>query len=112
MHEQYPFSSTLWLVYILLVLLALILKVSPYRKLAFLPIPLLIAYVLFFTMTSGFNADYILGLFWLLLLWFTSDYILITDIQRMLCQVPPTHGVVVNKNKNDKESELIKHRLV
>ncbi|KAF7341224.1 MBOAT-2 domain-containing protein [Mycena venus] len=111
MTQRRPFSGVLWLVYISLVLLALIAKPSPYRKLFFLPIPPLTAYVLLLTTTGDFNTDYILGLFWLLLFWFASDYILITDVQRTLYQVSPTR-TVANKNKNENEKELIEYKSV
>ncbi|KAF8157343.1 membrane bound O-acyl transferase family-domain-containing protein [Mycena galopus ATCC 62051] len=111
MRDRYPFHGGLWLVYISLVLLALITKPSPYRKLFFLPIPPLTAYVLLLTTTGSFNGDYILGLLWLVLFWFASDYILITDVQRTLRRVPPTR-TVANKNKNDHDKELIEHKSV
>ncbi|KAJ6521602.1 hypothetical protein B0H19DRAFT_1386823 [Mycena capillaripes] len=110
-HDRYPFRGVLWLVYISLILLALIAKPSPYRKLFFLPIPPLTAYVLLLTTTGDFNTDYILGLLWLVLFWFASDYILITDVQRTLRQVPPTR-IVANKNMNDNDKELIEHKSV
>ncbi|KAJ7869728.1 hypothetical protein B0H14DRAFT_2345926, partial [Mycena olivaceomarginata] len=71
-----------------LVLLALAVKPFPHRALFFLPIPPLTAYVLRST-TGNFNAEYVVGLMWLLLFWFASDYILLTDVQRTLRRVPP-----------------------
>ncbi|KAJ7804165.1 membrane bound O-acyl transferase family-domain-containing protein [Mycena olivaceomarginata] len=113
MHDRYPFSGVLWLVYISLVLLALVAKPSHNRKLFFLPIPPLTAYVLLLTTTGDFNTDYILGLFWLLLFWFASDYIAVTDVQRTLRQVPPTRTrTVLTKNKNDKDKEPIENESV
>ncbi|KAF7341225.1 MBOAT-2 domain-containing protein [Mycena venus] len=106
MNQRHPFSGVLWLVYISLVLLALIVKLSPYCKLFFLPIPSLTVYILFVTTTGDFNTDYILGLFW-----FALDYILITDVQRTLRQVSPTRTVAI-KNKNENEKELIEHKSV
>jgi hypothetical protein len=113
MHDRYHFSGVLWLVYISLVLLALVAKPSHNRKLFFLPIPPLTAYVLLLTTTGDFNTDYILGLFWLLLFWFASDYIAVTDVQRTLRQVPPTRiRTVLTKNKNDKDKEPIENESV
>ncbi|KAJ7231167.1 membrane bound O-acyl transferase family-domain-containing protein [Mycena haematopus] len=90
MFDPYSFKGVLWVPYLSLVTVALTVKPSPRRALLFLPIPPLTVYVLLST-TGAFNPDYLLGLAWLLLFWFSSDYILLTDVQRTLRQVSPAH---------------------
>ncbi|KAJ7030352.1 membrane bound O-acyl transferase family-domain-containing protein [Mycena alexandri] len=87
MFTPYPFNPSLWGVYIALNLLPLTVKPSPYRRLFFLPIVGLTGYVLLCT-TGTFREDYFLALAWLTIFCFASDYILITDVQRELRQVP------------------------
>ncbi|KAF7341689.1 MBOAT-2 domain-containing protein [Mycena sanguinolenta] len=95
MVEPHPFNAVLWVPYLLLVLLALIVKPFPRRALLFLPIPPLTVYVLLST-TGEFLSDYLLGLSWLLVFWFSSDYILLTDVQRTLRQVPASKAPIEN----------------
>ncbi|KAJ7645152.1 hypothetical protein DFH06DRAFT_1136616 [Mycena polygramma] len=66
---------------------SLVVKPTPYRELLFLPILPLTAYVLLST-TGTFNGDYYLGLRWLTMFWTASDYMVFTDVQRTLHQVP------------------------
>jgi len=102
MLQPYSFNSALWIPYLSLILLGLIVKPSPYRRLLFLPIPPLTAYVLLST-TGAFITDYFLGLSWLPLFWFASDYILLTEVQRTLRQRAnrtTTNGVDVDKEQS------------
>ncbi|KAJ6453725.1 membrane bound O-acyl transferase family-domain-containing protein [Mycena sanguinolenta] len=91
MVDPYSFNPVLWVPYLSLVLFALIVK--PF--LLFLPIPPLTAYVLLST-TGAFLSDYGLGLAWLLLFCFSSDYILLTDVQRTLRQMPAPKEPIEN----------------
>ncbi|KAJ6533175.1 membrane bound O-acyl transferase family-domain-containing protein [Mycena capillaripes] len=84
--QPYEFRNALWAPYLSLLLLALLVRPSPYRSLFFLPLLPLTAYVLLCT-TGTFNGDYYLGSTWLTWFFFASDYILLTDVQRALRQV-------------------------
>ncbi|KAJ7513074.1 membrane bound O-acyl transferase family-domain-containing protein [Mycena galericulata] len=87
MPDLHRFSGGLWAVYLALVIISLVVKPSPYRPLLFAPILALTAYVLCGTTTGTFNDDYYLGLGWLTIFFFASDYIVFTDVQRELRQV-------------------------
>ncbi|KAF7324663.1 MBOAT-2 domain-containing protein [Mycena kentingensis (nom. inval.)] len=74
--------------YFLSILIALAVKSSPYRRLFFLPVLGTTVYTLHST-TGDLLGDYYLAIFWFTYFWFASDYILFTDVQRELRQVPP-----------------------
>ncbi|KAF7360704.1 MBOAT-2 domain-containing protein [Mycena venus] len=77
--------------YLSLILLSVVVRPSPHRRLFFVPILLLTAYV-FGCTTGTFNGDYYLGATWFPWFFFASDYILLTDVQRTLRQVPLKHA--------------------
>ncbi|KAJ7139583.1 membrane bound O-acyl transferase family-domain-containing protein [Mycena epipterygia] len=81
------FHNSLWAVYLSLILLSLIVKPSPYRRLFFVPVLALTFYVCCST-TGAFDSDYYLGTGWFTIFWTASDYILFIDVQRELRQVP------------------------
>ncbi|KAJ7301479.1 membrane bound O-acyl transferase family-domain-containing protein [Mycena albidolilacea] len=92
----YAFNGLAWVSYLSLVLFALIVKPFSGRAVIFLPIFALTAYVLLST-TGTFAGDYGLGLSWLTLFWFASDYILLTDVQRTLRRLPPAPKEPIEK---------------
>jgi hypothetical protein len=96
MPTPYAFNGLAWVFYLSLVLLALIVKPFSGRAVIFLPIFALTAYVLLST-TGTFAGDYGLGLSWLTLFWFASDYILLTDVQRTLRRLPPAPKEPIEK---------------
>jgi hypothetical protein len=83
----FPFSEALTPLFIALILIALAVKPSPYRRLVFVPIALVSYFVVLHTTSGTPVADYGLRLVWLLYLLFASDYIVLTDVQRRLHRV-------------------------
>ncbi|KAF7325630.1 MBOAT-2 domain-containing protein [Mycena kentingensis (nom. inval.)] len=67
----------------------MILDPFPYRSLIFIPVLLLTLYT-FYSTTGASSTDYQLALGWLTISFVYMDYIVITDAQRELRQVPDT----------------------
>ncbi|KAK7036140.1 MBOAT-2 domain-containing protein [Favolaschia claudopus] len=86
MVESRRFHPILCLLFISLIVLGVVARPSPLRRLYFLPILLLTLYILPST-TGDFVGDYYLGVTWLPWCFFASDYILLRD-QRTLHRVP------------------------
>ncbi|KAF7316447.1 MBOAT-2 domain-containing protein [Mycena indigotica] len=83
----FTFSDAQWALYLVLMQLPLILQPSQYRPLFFVPILALTVYTAFST-KGRFLDDYYNSLQWMTYFFFASDYILMTDVQRELRQVP------------------------
>ncbi|KAJ6602301.1 membrane bound O-acyl transferase family-domain-containing protein, partial [Mycena sp. CBHHK59/15] len=71
-------------------LVPLVIKPSPFHRLFFIPILALTYYVIFRTSTGALDTHYYLACSWLTYIFTASDYILLTDVQRELHQVPPS----------------------
>ncbi|KAJ7064700.1 membrane bound O-acyl transferase family-domain-containing protein [Mycena amicta] len=83
----FTFHDAQWGLYLVLLQLPLVVKPSPHRRLLFIPVLLLTVYTLF-SSKGRFLDDYYMSLNWLTYFWTASDYILLTDVQRELRQVP------------------------
>ncbi|KAF9467766.1 membrane bound O-acyl transferase family-domain-containing protein [Collybia nuda] len=75
--------------YIFLSIIPLVVKSSSYRRLFFIPIVALTYYFLFHTTTRSITTDYGLTCGWLTLFFISSDFILLTDVQRELRSTKP-----------------------
>src|SRR5690606_29108516 len=96
--------SPLYLVLIeVLSLLSLTVRPSRYRWLWFIPIALLSVYVVFFTASEDLVGDYSQGLWVVTNLWIVSDFVLLTDVQRVLGKVG-RKGEMEGRN-GDKEGD-------
>ncbi|KAJ7732656.1 membrane bound O-acyl transferase family-domain-containing protein [Mycena metata] len=80
-----PFPYAYLALYLALILAALITPPSPYRRLFFVPI-----LVLTWRLVHDAQAGYLTSTLWFGYLLVASDYILLTDVQRDLHQVPDT----------------------
>ncbi|KAF7316085.1 MBOAT-2 domain-containing protein [Mycena indigotica] len=82
----FAFHNAQWVLYYVLLQLALVCQPSPYRRLFFLPILALTVYTAYSTKGGWFD-DYFMALQWTAYLCIGSDFILLTDVQKELHQL-------------------------
>ncbi|KAJ6550967.1 membrane bound O-acyl transferase family-domain-containing protein [Mycena vulgaris] len=78
-----PFPFAYMALYLTLILTPMIIKPSTYRRWFFMPLLLLT-----WRLVHDAQAGYVTSTFWLTCLLMASDYILVTDVQRTLTQLP------------------------